>query len=133
MVQASDLRLGNWVSAENQIGCVSKIGAERIELVTTINNTHQHLETDYDKITPIQLTPSLLAQCGFYRHELFPHRNAFHHHRLIFNLNFVGNTCEVSYGLIEDNIAIIYQRPLFLHQLQNLYYLLTNQELKPAL
>ena len=129
MVQATDLRIGNWVRSGDSAGRISQILVSEIEMSFIVEGGNQLRLYRYEDIEAISLTPAIINACEFYRHELFPHRNAFHHPKFILNINIVGSTYEVSFGLIPDNVAIIYQRTLFLHQLQNLYYLLTNQEL----
>ena len=129
MILANDLRKGNWVRTTDTVGRVSQIFWNKAELFTERNGQADYIDFDYDDLEPISLTPEIIHQCGFYKHELFPHRNAFHHKKFIFNINIVGNIYELSYGLIAENVAIIYQRNLYLHQLQNLFYLLTNEEL----
>lgn len=133
MVPASDLRKGNWVSSRDSIGRITQLLTSQAELLIEKDGRRGFENYDYDDLEAIRLTPEIINSCGFYKHELFPHRNAFHHKKFILNINIVGNIHELSFGLITENVAIIYQRNLSLHQLQNLYYLLTNEELNVAL
>jgi hypothetical protein len=132
MVLASDLRKGNWVRSGDSVGRVSQLLSTEVELLIEKDGRGVYENYSYADLEAIRLTPEIITSCGFYKHELFPHRNAFHHKKFILNINVVGKIHEVSFGLIAENVAIIYQRNLALHQLQNLYYLLTNEELSVA-
>lgn len=103
MIGISELRIGNWVTAP------AFVEPFKVDLLTF----HQA-----DFIEPIPLTPEILEKCGF--------------------VHTVGNNYETinfRVWLESTGTYIFFERKIrlrldYLHQLQNLYYALTNTELK---
>lgn len=109
MIQANELRVGNWISNGDPI---------RFEFFMAGGN----LDGDYIDYDPIPLTPEILEKCGF-------------------RLNAWGYLMQdpaVEFGISIDSLQPInyYGSRLaateikHLHQLQNLYFALTNKELE---
>jgi hypothetical protein len=113
MIKYSELRSGNYICHSN--GNVLKVNFHHIRYLTINPET-----VDYK---PIQLTEEILIKCGFervvglgnYEKENF---------RFYFSnpANFNGWVFCEGYNVITEKIQ-------YLHQLQNMYQLLTNEEL----
>jgi hypothetical protein len=123
MIKANELRIGNWVYYNNAL--------KRIVAITSgntvkLNTLPKIIEDDILELTPIPLTPELLENCGFvldkgvgvwfdkkehdgFRITLWDS----HEGRYLFTRQMPSNHIPVFH----------------LHQLQNLYFSLTNQEL----
>jgi hypothetical protein len=103
MIQENELRIGNWVFMDNR-------------------RYHKWADVDYtcnpDDFSPIPLTPELLEKCGFEYSEGWYHRKISG-----LNLNILPNS---DYHIDGEQIAPLKS----LHQLQNLYFSLTNEELQ---
>lgn len=111
-IKANELRLGNWVLGEN--GFPLKISAYDFE------------HTMFDKTNPILLTPEILEKAGFMKERESNYTKIYTN---IKNEQFGYNWHDRSgwtaryYG---ENI----NHTQYLHQLQNLYFALTSEELK---
>ena len=128
MVQHKDLRVGNYIDYQDSVYKVTAISPKKIQLQPAAGV--EAIKVDVALLNGITVTDELVRQCGFEQNWLFPHLKAYRHKKHLFNINIVGKACEVSFGLIAANMAIIYQRNMYLHQLQNLYYALTLEELE---
>ena len=125
MIQANELRIGNWVSLK----ClVYYVGDDHSPHKINIHNLVSLSENDKEwEFLPILLTPEILEKCGFKTNKL---KNLFKR----VSKKTEGMKSEVHlhdyyeekkyYYLLGSNIIITH-----LHQLQNLYFALTNEEL----
>jgi len=123
-MEASELRIGNWITDFGDgYGKVTDIllAGDDYDIGTTANSVCQPIET----FTPIKLTPEILEAAGFEkekevwkgvsRHFLFP---------VTVQIDDSGNIgVYVAGGGNAEHIK-------HLHQLQNLFYSLTSQELE---
>jgi hypothetical protein len=115
-IKAEELRIGNWVLMQNQL---EDYWPMPIEDGCEISGA--------EKYKPIPLTPEILEKCGF---ELNKYNSTYGH-------SGIGYLCleplnQGQYDVIPicDNGKAINKKPLqHLHQLQNLYYTLTGEEL----
>ncbi len=102
MIKASELRIGNWIVFDGKI------------LRATSNIIHS-LDEEWFQAEPIPLTYEILEKCGF---ECLCSKWKNGHIELLVNLNgydfFYGGFTKLEY----------------LHQLQNLYFALTTEELE---
>lgn len=121
MIQANELRIGNWVewvfpNRNNQPNKFQfcEIESIRTSLVGVLGSAY-----GYDQIQPIPLTPEILEKCGF---------------------EFDTITFSKSYLLLAEGdngfdvwvggLSKVKLNPInYLHQLQNLYFALTGEEL----
>jgi hypothetical protein len=108
MISAKDLRIGNWYKNHSNTSPFAKIG-------------YGH-EIDYVAVycDPIELTPDILVKCGFveddkWEYSKFDLRFTLKNGELIPDPYYTGQAVQV-------NVKS-------LHQLQNLIYALTNEEL----
>jgi hypothetical protein len=129
MIKSSELRIGNWVEEYNphhpqykNFVKVESVNEEGINLIGSVDYDCGIIEAN-PCINPIPLTPELLVKCGF---------NEFSKNYFIYG----------DYSLLQDmggwhfdyidadsrgDRSIAY--PQHLHQLQNLYFALTGEEL----
>jgi hypothetical protein len=112
MINANELRIGNWVTYKGQ--------SDRIE-------RNDFAQTYLDRYEPIPITSKILKKCGFEKQE--DGDGGYYHELLSENgvLFIEGDKKGYTDVFIDmwENIRVRY-----LHQLQNLYFALTNSELK---
>ncbi len=117
MVNNTELRLGNLIKYNGKIYTVNMLIAKGIGVEDEL-----HKEED---IYPIELSEELLISYGFYKQD----------YELVLNVNENGclvywhNEMFVMMGQFADCTDIVDCK--YFHQLQNLYYSLTNEELTP--
>ena len=116
MIKPQELRIGNYVFDID--GDVLQIG-QILDIGVKFKNTS--LSSRYEKIQPIPLTEEILLKFGFFKklgnYELENFR--FH---ISQPMNFDGFVFCEGYSVITDKIQ-------FVHQLQNLFFALTGEEL----
>jgi hypothetical protein len=139
MIQANELRLGNWVMEAGEPSLIYSIESGGITFFS-INNIAVHKETlrtldgHEKRFEPIPLTHELLEACGFEGVEQNSGANDFF--RLPKGSNGIANWIEYdSDGLLcFHHGGFVRGVPVrHLHQLQNLYFALTGSELPVAL
>lgn len=123
MIDPKELRIGNWVYHESE----------------STNNLHAIIVNDDDLgfmsnggdlyYSPIPLTPEILEKAGF---EWSIYHQAFHFGDMAMNEFYDVNECypsgyQLSTFKKKELIGNSFQ---YLHQLQNLYFALTGQELE---
>ena len=133
MIQTQELRIGSNVNTELGIAEVIGIYEDVVDVkgVSVIDNSSENkisISTrsfdgcvEYEKIQPIPLTEEILLKFGFFKklgnYELENFR--FH---ISQPMNFDGFVFCEGYSVITDKIQ-------FVHQLQNLFFALTGEEL----
>ncbi|TYP89439.1 hypothetical protein BC792_12740 [Sphingobacterium allocomposti] len=124
MIQATELRLGNYVnlndgSEHDKIRQIS--GIEHKIVYTLIKGCRfAQVHQSFDRIYPIPLTEEIIIKCGFERSEYNDYR-----HPILFG------TLTLYEGVAELHISDMYSVWVNnLHQLQNLYFALTGEELE---
>lgn len=136
MLNASELRIGNLVFSDtepsNPIVTILEI------LQGYANTSYKEYPADiaknsilYNRLHPIPLTPEILVKCGFERDEeedcngYMAYRPDTAHYSMRMFINAKGHVCAHYLGT-----AISTSHPQSLHQLQNLTFALTGEELK---
>lgn len=129
MIQAAELR-GNWLIHEGE---QMNLDTEQMHLLIGLNA--------FDELFPIPLTPEILIACGFKATEYTKHKTNPHIPQSIRDMDFFDYR---KYTLLIENPQGEYWRCFYttdpetvaligkiesLHQLQNLYFGLTNTEL----
>ena len=114
MIKANELRVGNWVL----LGAKKRLYHEVDSICAWGEGTALH---------PIPLTPEILEKCGFRQQGK---RNLYSDGKLAFMEDADGFTF-----FIKDVSNVLYKsvansKIYYLHQLQNLYFALTGDELK---
>jgi hypothetical protein len=130
MINAMELRLGNSILYKSN-GRISMVpcGYMHFELLS---------KGDANSFYPVLLKPELLVKCGFIEntdYPLFPQAREF-----ILLLPIIGSHKNQIYGYVKSNAecfvratvngAVASNNFFHLHQLQNLYYMLTGEELE---
>lgn len=123
MIHVKDLRLNNWIldrGIPTQVSMLS-IGVTfySINGVNLDKKTGKVIDTGEDRFSPLPISPEVLEACGFTRDK---DDNKFYGHSFqpIFHI-FSGQ-----YGFIGLPTYVTLK---YLHQLQNIYHSLTEQEL----
>lgn len=123
MIQANELRIGNWVTLDGSV----THGTFQL----SIKSFHRFKdnETDY---APIPLTPEILKKCGFVKNranELSIEIGDFSTHLEMgfADGDFYPSITQTPQG--SEERTVFFNRITSLHQLQNLYFALTGEEL----
>ena len=119
MIQANDLRVGNFVDYGSSTRRITQIGDSPQRKYVGVDNMITEL---LSVIQPILLTPEILLACGFGKNGEFNGNECFS----IEKSNIEGSTDYCLY--FNDDSTGQYYR--YLHQLQNLYFALTGEELE---
>lgn len=114
-MEAKELRIGNYIVVNGHIIIVEDV------LVCGINLHHDCWLYDIDELEPITLTEEILLKCGF---EIKEGRFGNEYHLGTFVL-FTSELLSISF--VWDNFIKDIKS---LHQLQNLFYALTGEELE---
>lgn len=125
MIQSNELRIGNWVMYDNRLFQIEAISRS----LPCLNTDEFGIGVvDWNNINPIPLTPEILEKCGLKNGNSELDRNVFYStnkHLAQFSVNISG-----SFGIyVGVFIALRSVHLEYLHQLQNLYFALTNTEL----
>ena len=124
-MKANEIRIGNIVKSlvnNEEFSIVDEIGHKgALGYYVSLNNQSSYVwlqHNDRDLVLPIPLTEEWLLKFGFYNSEVFKN-------------SFIKNGVDIYiqdtafwYDLANDSIEI-----KTIHQLQNLYFALTNEEL----
>lgn len=134
MIQANELRIGNYIADRGgkiwQIDCwesQNKVAAKAPYIGDMIGMPmYGHpLTEEVDYLQPIFLTPEILEKCGFAW-------SIYHQAHYLSGFDYVVDICDGYCRIckyrrtVTDNVLV---RIKYLHQLQNLYFSLTGQEL----
>ena len=128
MIAANELRKGNYILFNNTYALVTQLLWDRLEFRTREDGKDKYEYTSYEEITPVELTVDVLEKCDLTKHERFHYSNVFLSHKSNFTINQLRDNLEISFG-VSSNPAIVAKGNLSLHQLQNLYFALLNEEL----
>lgn len=119
MIQANELRIWNWVNYHDddiifQVTEISKLGIG-------VKNDTEETWIEYDRFSPIKLTPKILEKCGFKVDGTYNNAKRWISESpiILFEGNGYFKLCHYSITQIKH-----------LHQLQNLYYSLVGVELE---
>jgi hypothetical protein len=123
MIKANELRIGNWVLLNTKAIRPRPVKVEGKDIYNIDNKS-----AGYEQVESIPLTPEILEKAGFTEEEDYMELYGYR--------SFKHNTPN-TYAKISDNTVEIYMRGLedwllieSLHQLQNLYFALTGEELE---
>lgn len=120
MIEIKELRIGNYVYPKNDSGKESQIGIVSAVYDRLVCVNGNHSPYDYHLLEPIQITEDILSKCKFVKRECgntVVYYNPLMELDAYFCLNVVNSKIEVKY----------------LHQLQNLFFDLTGNELEVKL
>lgn len=123
-MRIEELRVGNYVLHNDKI-------IEIYNIISDYNGVNMHMDylyyIDIPELKPIQLTEEILLKCeGIINHPTIENRYELEDYGIYFNIED-GYWDEPSLDVLINGTYITCVE--FLHQLQNLYFALTNQEL----
>jgi hypothetical protein len=124
MIQATDLRIGNWVNNDD-------LGNTQVDEIYNNSVVRVWSNADYfyigeESINPIPLTPDILEKCGFEEVEGNEYYAFFDLEGVRVYIHKIDGSAFISYGYATLDA---YTNNLHLHQLQNIIYALTNNEI----
>lgn len=127
MINANDLRIGNWVKLL-QTDIFIQIG------LSNFYEMYDHEQNDdytyCEHLIPIPLSPEILEKCGFKKKENISYSSGMPTPFMVFRIDdFTFNTHQELWWYN----GVLKNQPKYIHQLQNLYFSLTGQELKVTL
>lgn len=121
MIKANELRIGNWINYKSVPTSVTMVGQYGIQSKT--EDTLINAKFSTPDLKPIPLTPEILYQCGF---ELFP-------------WGWVSNVANkrslriTAFHFLFEREGQTSLKIESLHQLQNLFFALTGEDLEVSL
>lgn len=142
MIQANELRIGNWVDSENGKGQILSIFMDVAQMQpyrVLLSNHRSRIGIPVLSITPIRITEKILLNCGFtFDTDLYKEQGEAQfvllkstgRERIVYDTEvdfYKYMICD--YGVDKQVGKFI----KYLHQLQNLYFSLTGKELEVAL
>ncbi len=138
-LKCTDLRIGNYLKYDDEIIQVSKLCKNYVEFY---DKEDLLIGDNPNEFQPIELTEEVLLKIGFKKNKYdwwkyFPDRE--NEISILMTENYTTieyanlfhcpeDVTEVNYGS-----TLEFPRRIYLHQLQNAYYCLTNEELKVEL
>ena len=137
-MKAEELRIGNWVLSKGKPIQVDEIfkAPDGWHDISCTKETHDLLE----EVTPIPLTDEILLKAGFesytscYEKVYFDNDEKYNVFRVMFNDLGYWVILEQKHGIDADGnitwIGLNMGTYKYLHQLQNLYFALTGEELE---
>lgn len=131
MIQANELRIGNAVQDDTgRIGIITEVSKNsvRLKMEFSILKIDTHHDEQGVDVTPIPLTPEILEKAGFVKEDEF----YYHPNTMIFELTQKFPSLGYWWAVRRTSLPaaiVIKERFLYLHQLQNLYFALTQTEL----
>ena len=126
-MKANELRIGNFVYFGVNIVPIKSIHTESVlkspvYVYVELNEKLANLCLDMSEISSVPITSEILLACGF-------EKPAYSYNGKIFHLSEWDAYPLNWLVAMNKNGAVIIDRLKYLHQLQNLYFALTNQEL----
>jgi hypothetical protein len=124
MISCFELMIGNYVLIGEKLQTVTAISSSVVSTVDAEEGYEQNAEHNLGSLQPVILTDDILKQCGFVYHDYFK----------FWQLVTTGIRSEMNispdYEVIDFMRKPILKKLTSLHQLQNIYFLLKNRELK---
>ena len=124
MIAANELRIGNWVNYDNGDTpfCVIEIAISGI----SVKNSEEETWIEIEQFSPILLTPKILEKCGFVKLR----NNWSENVPDTFKINLLSlNNGDGILNLILNAVNAPCPKVQYLHQLQNIYFCLCEEEL----
>ena len=131
-MQANELRIGNLVNLGNRIAKVIEIGHLSC-VVVDLEETQDTIE-DYERTKPIQLTEEWLVKFGFRNldkgdNDYITYTDPNHNYYLQIDVRRKDGKYIILDNSFDDLRAFSMVDIMYVHQLQNLYFILTGEEL----
>jgi len=129
-MKASELRMSNWVhdwieNVDFQIECF--LGSEWCKNICEYD--YQEFDSKIEYLKPILLTEEWLLKFGFKEYKDFGHKTGCFDY-INFGFSYLIDTKKIRIMHKGNNMSHILQNEVhYVHQLQNLYFALTGEEL----
>lgn len=124
MITANELRIGNWI--HNPIQGINF----QVDLATIGNvmrdNDKRNKVPDYSLYKPIPITEEIILKCGFDKNSYY-----YIHKKTYFIFTFGLGLCYINIDSMFESFSR--DETKHLHQLQNLYFAITGEELEVSL
>lgn len=127
-MNARELRIGNLVKCKvsNDARIYSVAALDGMHCKIMLSDVRFGTWYGDDKIKPIPLTEELLLKCGFAKISS-KYEDDFYAGKILLSNDFVLSTSDQCY----ESVPVDFAKPLkYLHQLQNLTFTLTGEELE---
>lgn len=125
MIEPQELRIGNYVLPERCKLPYLTVGIFRGVHLQTPNGKVAG-EYDFKQVNPIPLTPELLDRLGFEKYDVNGYKMQITNGRML----IVVNNHVHMRDIIEKTTSVELTTCKYIHQIQNLYFALTGQELE---
>lgn len=123
MIQPNELRLLNWVKLNDEDLFCKVLVIDNFGLSVDIVKTKEITWIEYEQFSPVELTPDILEAAGcVYIDEIGAYY--INGHSLF---EFIDG---IKFNIFSANDSDCYITIKYLHQLQNLYFALTGEELQ---
>jgi hypothetical protein len=129
MISCYELRIGNYVLADNKLQRISMINNQSTRTSTANNeveeNKGENLSHALGSLQPVPLTDTILQQCNFVYHDYFKFW------QLITGKEENRSEMDIDsdYNIIDFMRRPVVKKVASLHQLQNIYFMLKGKEL----
>lgn len=137
MIKANELRIGNYILINSKISKIFNVSDEGVNMV--IDTLGHFPINEFEKLsdcTAIPLTPEILEKCGFKRDTVYFYRysiGSFNIHKTLKDFKKADTKENRCFRLALDLGEFLKTEIQYLHQLQNLYFALTGEELNVKL
>jgi hypothetical protein len=123
-MKVEELRIGNYVNFKFKTGDIITIKKDYCE----IQSDNMIIKSEYSDLQPIPLTPDILEKCGF---DMNPDWEKYDGYAAVLDLGWLNIGMSIMGGvcLFDNDNRSTGTNIKYLHQLQNLYYALTGEEL----
>lgn len=119
-MNAKELRIGNLLIGKYGVAIISELTFWKAH-INNYNGNPLDTILDYSEIKPIPLTEEWLLKFGFIKNTGF-----YRHPKTMWDYSLIDNELELFSGWDGDTYTVSCK---YVHQLQNLYFALTGQEL----
>lgn len=126
MIPCHELRIGNYVLANETLQMISLISPERLLSVATADDQQEPgKDQTLESISPVALSDDILRRCGFVYHHYF------RFWQLIEGVALNRSEMDIDgdYNILDFMRRPLVRKVTSLHQLQNIYFLLKGREL----
>jgi len=136
MIQAHELRINNWVTHRHfpyDFFSIRSLSKDRVHMINIVDKDGYAIDYELSDLHPIELSPDILKKLGFERN-----RNG----EPSIEINDIASHLELMAGVDhyyypsftqtpqgDEERTVYFNRINSVHQLQNLYYALTGQEI----
>jgi hypothetical protein len=130
MIDPKELRLGNAILEAGELSTVYSLNRGgitfyRINDINVHKDTGRVLDTHEDRFAPIPLSPAILEAMGFTPCFISQYQTRYEHKEHVFMEVQVWNGGKINLLYKSEVLRAI----LYVHELQNLYFAITGQEL----